>query len=152
MPSRVRASSAISSSVAGTGTRMVGSRVSSMRRAVAVSAVIGAIARRASHSPAPSASAVPPRTPSARKIRTRATVRSMSETGRAYWTVSGMEKRVLRPDGVRISICRSRVSTRKSPIWVLRPGRRPKFGAPRVCSRICPLGSRTRMAALLAPP
>ena len=76
----------------------------------------------------------------------------MSDTGRAYWTVSGIEKRVLRPFGVRISIWRSRVSTRKSLICALRPGRSPKFGAPRVCSRICPLGSRTRIAALLAPP
>ena len=82
-------------------------------RAVAVSAAIGAIARRAIHSPASERQQRSRRARRARRKKPHARDRrSMSETGRAYWTISGTERRVLRPVGVRISIWRSRVSTR----------------------------------------
>ena len=86
MPSRVRASSATSSSASGCGIRREGSRVRSIVRAVSVSSAIGDIARRAVATPASSASAVPPSTPSPRKKRTRFAVASTSDSRRAYCT------------------------------------------------------------------
>ena len=88
--SRVRPSSATSSSVSGTGTEADGSRVLEIERAAAVRRVIGASDRRARKSPPKSASAVPARTPPTRKIRTRRTVASTSDARRAYCTKTGI--------------------------------------------------------------
>jgi hypothetical protein len=60
--------------------------VRSIVRAISVSSAIGVIARRAVATPASSASAVPPSTPSPRKNRTRFAVASTSLNRRAYWT------------------------------------------------------------------
>ena len=88
MPSRVRASSATSSSAAGWGTRRLGSRVRSISRATDVSWAMGLIARREMARPARRASPAPPRIPSARKNRTLSIVCSMSDSGRAYWRIA----------------------------------------------------------------
>ena len=85
MPSKVRASSATSSSDWGCGMRCEGSRVRAMERATAVSRVIGAIARVAVERPASSASAAPPSTPRPRKTLTRLAVACTSDSRRAYW-------------------------------------------------------------------
>ncbi|MDX6677283.1 MAG: hypothetical protein QOE31_1335 [Solirubrobacteraceae bacterium] len=86
MSSSVRASSATSSSASTSGIRWAGSRVRSILRAVAVSAAIGAIARRATISPASSARPAPLSTPMMRNSRRPATVDSSGASGRAYWT------------------------------------------------------------------
>ena len=85
MPCSVRASSATSSWVTGSGTRRDGSRVRAISAAVVVSSAIGAIARRAIAIPASNASPLPASTPSTRNSSTRATVASVSDVRRPYW-------------------------------------------------------------------
>ena len=90
----VRARSATSSSAAGIGSRMAGSRVRAIFFAERGQRATGLIARRASASPASSASAVPAITPKKRKPRTCATVCSTCDIGFAYWSqTTGLPKR-----------------------------------------------------------
>ena len=90
----------------------------------------GRIARRPSRTPPSSASSVPPRTPAARKSRTRRTVASTSETLRAYWRITGNERARASGSALTAATGRWRASTRRPPTRALRAGsRRPKLGA-----------------------
>ena len=83
IPSSVRASSATSSSASGWGICRLGSRVRSISRAASVSSTIGRIARAAMASPASSASDRAAEHAEQQEDRTRASVWSTSDSGRA---------------------------------------------------------------------
>ena len=118
MASSVWASSATSSSASVAGIFSVGSRDCSIRRAAAVSSVIGSMARRATARPASRASRAPPRTPKARKTLTRLAVSWTSEIGFAYWSDHGSPL-----------TSTWRVSTRQPSISAVRASGGPKSGA-----------------------
>ena len=152
MPSSVRASSAISSSVSGTGTRMFGSRVSSMRRAVAVSARDRG--HRATRDPQAGGEGQRGSAQHAQREEDPHAGHGALDVGHRAGVLDRERDREARlaPVGVRSrsGAPGSRRGSRRSARCG--PGAARSSGAPRVCSRICPLGSRTRIAALLGPP
>ena len=83
--SSVRASSATSSSLSGSGIRFEGSRVVAISLAAAVRAEIGRMARLATAIPAIPDRIVPIATPMARKSHSLPIVASTDDSGRAYW-------------------------------------------------------------------
>ena len=145
MPSSVRASSATSSSASRLRGRAARGRAcASISRAVAVSAAIGAIARRASHSPPSSASAVPPSTPRSRK---KPHARDRRARGRRPAARTGRRRgrRALRRSASD-AIARARLDAVAADcVAAARRRRAPKFGAPRrLLRRICAAERRRR--------